>query len=213
MMKTIEQLVSYVGWMLIILLSIYFFADNVLAYFYGYRSEGFNISPIWTSAHMIGGTLSLLLGPFQFWKWLRLRQVAVHRLLGKVYIIGTLLAGLSALRLSLISYCVSCRISLFILAVLVLFTTAAAWWCIKNKNVEAHRQFMVRSYICVLAFVLVRVDSILPLSFMFGTIEDPLFSRTVQEYFFSFVPLIIGEIFLTWIPALKLTRQRALKRR
>lgn len=211
-MKTIENLLYNVGWTLIILLSIYFFFDNVFAYFYGYRSEGFNNNPIWTSGHMIGGTISLLLGPFQFWKWLRLRYVAFHRLSGKIYIIGTLIAGLSALRLSLTSYCVSCRISLLILAILVLFTTAAAWWCIKNRNVEAHRQFMVRSYICVLAFVLVRVDSILPLDFLFGTIEDPLFSRTVQEYFFSFVPLIIGEIFLTWLPALKQTRLRAKKR-
>lgn len=211
-MKSIENLISYLVWVLIIFLSIYFFYDNVIAYFYGYRSDGFTKNPIWTSGHMIGGTISLLLGPFQFWKWLRLRYVTVHRLLGKLYVMGTLIAGLSALRLSFSSYCVSCRISLFILAVLVLFTTVAAWWCIKNRNVEAHRQFMVRSYICVLAFVLVRVDSLLPLDFLFGTIEDPMFSRTVQEYFFSFVPLIIGEFFLAWLPNLKQTRQKAKRR-
>ena len=212
-MKTAEILLSYLGWTLIILLSLYFFADNVIAYFFGYRSEGFLKSPIWTGAHMLGGTFALLLGPLQFWKWLRLNYVAIHRLLGKLYIFGTLLAGISALRISLISYCIPCRLSLFILAVLVLFTTAAAWWCIKNKNVVAHRQFMVRSYICVLAFVFVRISDIFPLDFLFGSIDDPIFARTVQEYFFSFVPLIIGEIFLIWIPSIKQTKRRIRKNR
>lgn len=59
---------------------------------------------------------------------------------------------------------------------------------------------MVRSYICVLAFVLVRVDDVFPLDFLFGTIKDPLFSRVVQEYFWSFVPLVIAEIVMVWIP-------------
>jgi hypothetical protein len=53
---------------------------------------------------------------------------------------------------------------------------------------------MVRSYICILSFVAVRIGGIIPLDFLFGQIEDPTFSRTVNEYFFSFVPLICGEI-------------------
>ncbi len=45
-------------------------------------------------------------------------------------------------------------------------------------------------------------ESILFLSFdfLFGTIKDPLFSRVTQEYFWSFVPLIIAEIEMVWIP-------------
>jgi hypothetical protein len=41
------------------------------------------------------------------------------------------------------------------------------------------------------------------LDFLFGQIEDPTFGRTVNEYFFSFVPIICGEIFMIWIPTLK----------
>jgi uncharacterized membrane protein YozB (DUF420 family) len=117
------------------------------------------------------------------------------------------LIGLSSLRLSLVSYCVPCRISLFLLTLFVLFTTWAAWYTIRNKNIKAHRQFMVRSYICVLAFVAVRIDDVLPLNFLFGTIEDPTFNRTVNEYFFSFVPLLVAEVFLTWIPALRFKKK------
>lgn len=142
----------------------------------------------------------MLLGPMQFWKGFRNRFLKFHRTAGKLYIIGVLLAGVSALRLSVISYCVPCRLSLFILTLLALLSTWFAWKTIKAKNIKAHRQFMIRSYICVLAFVMVRVDNVLPLNFMFGQIEDPIFNRTVNEYFFSFVPLLVAEILMVWIP-------------
>lgn len=60
---------------------------------------------------------------------------------------------------------------------------------------------MVRSYICVLAFVLVRVNDVFPLDFLFGKTDNPVFTRVIQEYFWSFVPLLIAEIWMVWIPA------------
>lgn len=60
---------------------------------------------------------------------------------------------------------------------------------------------MVRSYVCVLAFVTVRLNYLLPLDFLFGTIEDPTYRRMVNEYFFSFVPLIVAEILMVWWPS------------
>ena len=206
-MILLNKLFSFFAWSIIIALSVYFFFDNVIAYFYGYRGAMFGNSffhnQVWVVSHMAGGTFTLFLGPLQFWKWLRVNYVTQHRLLGKLYIFGVALVGLSALRLSLISQCIPCRLSLFILAVLVLLSTAFAYQAIRAKNKKAHRQFMVRSYICVLAFVAVRVDDIFPLDFLFGTIEDRLLRRVVNEYFWSFVPLIIGEVVMTWLPAIK----------
>ena len=117
--------------------------------------------------------------------------------------IGVVLIGISALRLSLISYCVPCRTSLFILSVLILLSSAFAFKAIKAKNIKVHRQFMIRSYVCVLSFVAVRIDDIFPLSFLFGQIEDHLFRRTANEYFFSFVPLLVVEILMIWWPSVK----------
>jgi uncharacterized membrane protein len=205
-MKIIERLLIFVSWTLIIGLSIYFFIENVAVYLTGFKSKTFSSNPFWVGLHLIGGTLALFFGPIQFSKWIRSKYLIFHRLTGKIYIVGAFIAGLSALRLSLISTCIPCRVSLFILAVLVITTTFSAWWAVKNKNVKAHRQFMVRSYICVLSFVAVRVGGLVPLEFLFGQIDDPTFNRTVNEYFFSFVPLIIGEIVMIWLPALKNTR-------
>lgn len=207
-----NKLFSLLAWSLIIALSVYFFLDNVIAYFYGYRSAIFGNSffhnQVWVVMHMTGGSLTLFLGPTQFWKWLRVKYVKAHRLMGKFYMLGVALAGLSALRLSLISRCEPCRISLFLLAVLAILSTAFAWKAIKAKNIKAHRQFMVRSYICILAFVAVRIDDIFPLDFIFGTIEDRLLRRVVNEYFWSFVPLLIAEVFMTWLPAVRLGKSK-----
>ncbi len=154
-------------------------------------------------AHLAGGSIALFLGPLQFLKWVRNGNLRLHRVSGKIYIAGAFITGLSALRLSLVSYCVPCRISLFLLAIILLFTTWAAWYCVKNKNIQAHRQFMVRSYVALLSFVAVRIDGLIPLDFLFGNIGDPLFKRVVNEYFFSFVPLLTTEILMNWIPSLK----------
>ena len=121
---------------------------------------------------------------------------------------GVALAGLSALRLSLISTCVPCRVSLFLLAVFALLSTAFAWKAIRNGNIKAHRQFMVRSYISILAFVAVRIDDIFPLDFIFGNIRDGLTRRIVNEYFWSFVPLLVAEIVMVWIPSVYPARRR-----
>jgi uncharacterized membrane protein len=210
-MKIIERLLFFISWTIIIGLSVYFFVENIGAYFTGYKSESYINNPIWVSSHLIGGTLALLTGPIQFSKWVRNKYLKFHKLTGKIYIIGAFITGLSAIRLSLISSCVTCRVSLFILAILVLFTTFSAWWSVKNRNISAHQQFMVRSYICILSFVAVRIGGIIPLDFLFGQIEDPTFSRTVNEYFFSFVPLICGELLMIWIPTLKnVKRKRSL---
>ena len=207
-MKTIERLFIFISWTIIIGLSIYFFFENVSVYLIGYKSKTYINNPFWVGLHLIGGTLALFFGPIQFSKWLRSKYLSFHRLAGKIYIIGAFIAGLSALRLSLISTCRPCRVSLFILAAIVITTTFSAWWSVKNKNIAAHKNFMVRSYICILSFVAVRISGLIPLDFLFGQINDPTFNRTVNEYFFSFVPLICGEIFMIWIPTLKSIREK-----
>ncbi|HTH31763.1 MAG TPA: DUF2306 domain-containing protein [Lacibacter sp.] len=211
-MFTLRSAALIALWSFIILLSLYFFLDNVVAYFYGYRSRMFGDSlfhnQLWVVMHMGGGTMTLLLGPMQFWPFIRKRFVAFHRLSGKIYMLGIGLIGISAGRLSLISSCVPCRISLFLLTVFAVLSTWFAWRAIKSRNIKTHRQMMVRSYICVLAFVAVRIDDVFPLDFLFGTIEDPTFRRVVNEYFFSFAPLVFAEIFITWWPSVAYTFKR-----
>lgn len=60
---------------------------------------------------------------------------------------------------------------------------------------------MIRSYVCVMAFVAVRLDWLISLDFLFGATKDDLMRRVLNEYFFSFVPLLITEIIISWWPS------------
>ncbi len=204
-MHAVRMIGVVLVWTFIISLSGYFFLDNVVAFFFGYRSQNFGTTffnnHLWVVMHLVGGSLALLLGPLQFWSFLRTWYMRVHRTVGKVYMLGVLLIGISSFRLSVMSYCVPCRISLFLLTIFAMLSTWLAWKAVRQRNIKVHRQMMVRSYVCVLAFVAVRIDDILPLDFLFGAIEDRTFRRVVNEYFFSFVPLLVTEILMIWIPA------------
>ena len=211
MLTALRSVSFFIFWSFIIYLSVYFFLDNVMAYFYGYRSRLFG-NTFWNNQffvvlHMVGGTLTLLLGPVQFWKFFRQKFMKWHRLSGKIYMAGIALIGVSSARLSLISPCVPCRLSLFLLTVFAVVSTWFSWKAIRQKNIKVHRQMMVRSYVCVLAFVAVRIDDVYSLDFLFGSISDRTFRRVVNEYFFSFVPLIIAEILMVWIPGVRISRK------
>ena len=200
-MKT-KKLSIIIFWAVILSLSTYFYVDNVLGYFSGYRNERFESNQIWFVAHMIGATFSLFLGPVQFWPSIRKKYVSYHRIAGMLYIIGSIVAGISALRLTFIYDCIGCRYSLVVLSILFLLTTSLAWVAIKRKNIVGHRQFMVRSYTCALAFVFIRLYQILPLDFLYSAMDDPELQRTVNEWLFSFVPIIAVEIGVIWIPSI-----------
>lgn len=126
-----------------------------------------------------------------------------NRNAGKIYIIGTLVAAVGAFRLALVFDCVGCRYSLIPLSLLLFFTTCLAWYAIRQRNITAHKQFMVRSYVCALAFVFVRLYQVLPLGFIFQPIKDDSVFAVVAEWTFSILPIILVEIFMIWIPSIQ----------
>lgn len=193
-------------WTVVIILSGYFYYGDAIAYFFGYRNPRFGETlfqnQLWFAVHIAGATCSLFLGPIQFWKTVRIKYARFHRIAGKIYIIGSLVAAVCAFRLALIFDCVGCRYSLIPLSVLFFVTTSLAWYAIKQRNIIAHKQFMVRSYVCALAFVFVRLYQVLPLDFIFQPIVSDEVFAVVLEWTFSILPLIVVEIFMIWIPSL-----------
>lgn len=202
-----RKLLLAVVWIALLGFSISFYLDNAVAYFFGYRNPRFGDTllnnQLWFVVHMIGGTCALFLGPIQFWTRIRERYFKLHRLLGKFYIAGSLIAGIIAIKLALINECQACRYSLITLSVLWIFFTVAAYLCIRRYDIEAHKKFMVRSYVCALAFVFVRMPGVLPMDFFLSMIDSPAERGIVSEWFFSLVPIFIAELWLTWIPALR----------
>lgn len=205
-----KKIFLFLFWSTLLIFSVLFYSDDAVGYLFGYRNPRFGETllnnQLWFGLHIAGATCSLFLGPVQFWKTIRIKYPKFHRTTGKIYIIGTLVAAITAFRLALIFNCTACRYSLIPLSVLLFFTTSLAWYAIKKRNIEAHRQFMVRSYACALAFVFVRLDRIIPMYFIFEPIGDEEIIGIVMEWTFSILPLLLVEIFMVWLPSLSKPR-------
>lgn len=202
-----QKIPWFLFWLIIVGLSLYFYVMTFYYYSIGDIPTNFKLgfweSKIWFIGHIAGASASLLLGPMQFWKGFRNKFLNYHRLAGKIFIIGSVIASVCAFRLNLMYECKPCRYSLGILSVIWLFTTAAAWWAIKNKNVKTHRQMMTRSYTAALAFVFIRIFSITGYTNVFPFIDTQMEQRTTAEWLCWVLPFMVIEFYMIWWPSLK----------
>lgn len=203
---TSQRIFWFLFWLVIVGLSLYFYVMTFVEYAYGYIPEnfkrGFFESKIWFIGHIAGASAALLLGPFQFWKSIRIKYMRYHRTAGKIFIIGSLIAAICAFRINLMYDCKPCRVSLAILSVIWFACTLAAWWAIINKNVKTHRQFMVRSYTAALAFVFIRIFPIFGYKNIFPFLDTTLERRITAEWLCWVVPFLIIEIYMIWWPSI-----------
>jgi uncharacterized membrane protein len=107
--------------------------------------------------HVGGGVTALAVGPWQFWSGLRSGHPAVHRAMGRVYLVAVLAAGTGGLLLAPLTLGGPlAHLGFSVLAVVLLLTTAAAFSSIRRRRIEEHRAWMVRSYALVFAAVTFR---------------------------------------------------------
>lgn len=117
--------------------------------------------PAWQFAfygHIVGGILALTTGPFQFLRRFRNRNLHLHRRLGMIYVLSILLAAPCAFYAAL--YANEgwiARTGFACLAVVWFLTTFQAYLTIREKNVLAHKRWMVRSYACTAAAITLRL--------------------------------------------------------
>lgn len=115
----------------------------------------------WLLPHGLAGACAILLGPLQFSDRLRQRFTKLHRVLGRIYIVGAVvLAPLGAY----IQYFQermgaprSFTIAAGVDAALLMITTGIAFAFILNGKVQQHRQWMTRSFAVAIVFLEVRV--------------------------------------------------------
>ena len=108
--------------------------------------------------HAFAGGMALILGPFQFLNRLRRRRPALHRWMGRIYLTGILLGGLSAFLIApgMISGLVG-EIGLILLGILWVWTGWNAYRNIRAGNKEVHREWMIRNYALTFAAVTLRL--------------------------------------------------------
>ena len=202
-MKNQRRSFSRFVWAIIILLSAYYLYRAIhYRFFEEGIGETFWNKQFWYVFHLATAIFPLVLGPFQFWAWFRKHHIHWHRLLGKMYIIGALLGGISAFYLGVSISLEGSRLPLFLLSTLWLFMTTAAWLAIKRKNVKAHRLFMIRSYVLAMVFVILRIMGDIPSDILFFYIQSPEMRDATLEWMSWVLPLLVTEFWISWIPLL-----------
>jgi hypothetical protein len=112
----------------------------------------------WLLMHMTGGTVAILSGPWQFSTRLRHRYLRLHRATGYVFLSAVLIGSLGAFRMAIdttFGWAFGC--GLFALALAWITTAAMAFYAVKQRHIQIHKEWMVRAYIVTFAFVSFRL--------------------------------------------------------
>jgi uncharacterized membrane protein len=200
----IKKIVVIFFWTAVLLISSYFYWININPYFTAPLPPRLASEKWWLIVHFSGAACTLFLGPVQFWPFARNRFRRWHRVAGKIYIAGSVVSALMVFYL-LSNYPLPGAIpSLGFLAITWLFCTIAAFWLAVKKNFKLHKQFMIRSYVCGLAFLFIRTLPYLDqYTGLFGFIKDDEMRSTVYEWICWVYPLMITEFFLVWWPSIR----------
>ncbi|MCP1677272.1 hypothetical protein J2T57_004451 [Natronocella acetinitrilica] len=120
--------------------------------------------------HIVGGTVALFMGPFQFWSGLRRRSLTVHRWTGRLYIGGVLLSSTAGFFLAPANYLgLSFGAGLIALNFAWLLSIGMAYAAIRLREITVHRDWMIRSYVLTFSFVTFRFLFELPAVRALGT--------------------------------------------
>lgn len=144
--------------------------------------------------HISFGGLALLTGWMQFVSSFRQKRPAIHRLLGKFYVISVILSGLAGLVVAFKATGGLVSVLGFILLGLVwLTTTIRAWLVAMQKDFAAHEKWMIYSYAACFAAVTLRL--LLPLLIILHKGEFEPAYRIVA--WLCWVPNLLVAYFLT----------------
>lgn len=108
--------------------------------------------------HTTFGPIALLLGLVNLLPAMRKRRWALHRFIGRIYLISGLVLGLAGGYLALFAAGGTiARLGFFILAVATLTTLGGGYFSIRRRDITRHREWMLRSYALVFAAVTLRI--------------------------------------------------------
>lgn len=112
----------------------------------------------WLAAHALFSSVALLAGPWQFSTRLRQRYLHAHRWLGRIYCAAVAAGWVSSLPIAAHAETGAVASAGFLaLGVFWMGTTAAGYFAIRAGRVQAHRDWMVRSYAMAAAAITLRV--------------------------------------------------------
>lgn len=161
---------------ILLLLSLVFIVQS--AHFFNFTPEGLGkyLSRKWIiMGHIAGGSIALLLGPFQLWKSFRVRYWKAHRVMGRLYVSAVVVGAVCALVLAsttAIEVGWPYALSLHVLASVWLVSAILTWRTAVQKKFKLHEEWANRSYISTVAFVAQAFTMQLPVMATLGTFAE-----------------------------------------
>ncbi|MBC7935378.1 MAG: DUF2306 domain-containing protein [Rhizobacter sp.] len=126
-------------------------------------------------SHITAGGGALILGIVQFWKKLRTYSWKIHRIIGLLYLLAVVVSSFCAVVLAFTtSYEVNLAyaFSLQIWVSVWISATALAYFFAIKKKFKLHQEWMTRSYIVTMAFVISGLILKTPYVKNLGSFED-----------------------------------------
>ncbi len=138
-----------------------FVLKYVFHYYLNYNQAGLEVywpKRGWLLLHITSGTVALLIGPWQFSRRLRQRYLQLHRVLGRIYLIAVACGSIAAIALSLVVFHGwAFSFSLFSMALVWSTCGGMAYYAVRQKQIQVHQEWMVRTYVVTFGFVTFRV--------------------------------------------------------
>ena len=151
--------------------------------------------------HAIAGVLAVVLGPLQFSTRFRQRHLKLHRIMGRVYVGCIALAAPVAFYLGFRGFGQGVPFANAVLSTVWFLCTLAAFLTARNRQLVAHRQWMIRSYVFTLNFIFTRVPNPIPAYFNMSQS-----SFALNLLFVSICYLFFTDVYFNWR---ELTHRRA----
>jgi uncharacterized membrane protein len=146
--------------------------------------------------HVLCGVAAFLIGPFQFSSRMRRRYLKAHRILGRIYVGSVFIAASLAMVLANYRhqpggehFCVATRIQ----AGVWILATGAAFLTARNRQIQQHREWMVRSYAVTFTFIGTRLLS--PLQ-DWHRLGEAFFAMEILTV--TLLAILIPDIALSW---------------
>lgn len=107
--------------------------------------------------HAIFAGLAMLMGAFQFSNRLRARYLRTHRVLGYVYVTGVMIGAPLGIPLAAKVATPSLVAASVVQAFGWMLCTGIALYCVRSRNVQQHRRWMIRGYPFAMVFTVARL--------------------------------------------------------
>lgn len=109
--------------------------------------------------HIFFGPIALLSGPFQFMPNFRNKRMGLHRVLGKIYVTACLFSGVAGLSAAQFATGgTGNKLGFSFLAIAWITATILAFLKIRQRDIQAHEEWMIRSFALTFSAVTLRLQ-------------------------------------------------------